>query len=115
VETFLRRLTEIDSVTGALFVSKDGMVVASTVESEEEELLGAMIAAAFDAAGRYIEQLGKGSVRYALFETPGGIVQAADGGEMLVAARSSSQASIGRVRLEVLQIARRLAQDIGAR
>jgi predicted regulator of Ras-like GTPase activity (Roadblock/LC7/MglB family) len=115
VETFLRRLMEIDGVTGALFVGRDGMVVASTLAGDEEELVGAMVAACLDSSERYIGQVGLGSVRYALFETPGGSIQVADGGEVLVAARSAPQAALGHIRLELQQIARRMVQEIGSR
>jgi predicted regulator of Ras-like GTPase activity (Roadblock/LC7/MglB family) len=115
VDTFLRRLAAIEGVTGALFAGKDGLVVASTLEGEDEELLGAMVAACFDSSLRYIEQLGMGSVAYALFETPGGIVQVADGGDVLIAVQSTVQAGIGRIRMELMQVARRLSQEIGAR
>lgn len=115
MDTFLRRLVEIEGVTGALFVGKDGLVVASTMEGDDEELLGAMAAACFDSSVRYIEQLGMGSVRYALFETPGGVVQVADGGDVLIAVRSTIQAGLGRIRMELSQAARRMAHEMGAR
>jgi predicted regulator of Ras-like GTPase activity (Roadblock/LC7/MglB family) len=115
METVLRRLLEIEGVTGALFIGRDGLVVASTLTGEEEELLGAMVAACFDSCDRYIEQLGMGPVRYALFETPGGLVQAADAGEVLIAARSTLPSGIGRVRLELQQAAQRMAQEMGGR
>ena len=54
METILQRLMAIDGVTGALLVGKDGLVVASAMDGEDEELLGAMAAAAYDASGRYI-------------------------------------------------------------
>jgi predicted regulator of Ras-like GTPase activity (Roadblock/LC7/MglB family) len=115
MDTFLRQLMEIEGVTGVLFAGKDGLVVASTLEGEDEELLGAMVAACFDSSLRYIEQLGMGQVCYALFETPGGIVQVADGGEVLVAAQSTPHAGIGRIRLELQHVATQLAREIGAR
>jgi predicted regulator of Ras-like GTPase activity (Roadblock/LC7/MglB family) len=115
VETYLRRLMEIEGVIGALFVGRDGMVVASTLAGDEEELVGAMIAACLDSTDRYIGQVGLGSVRYALFETPGGSIQVANGGEVLVAAQANPHAALGRIRLELQQIARRMAQEIGSR
>jgi uncharacterized protein len=115
VETYLRRLMEIEGVTGALFVGRDGMVVASTLGSEEEELVGAMIAACLDSSERYIGQVGMGTVRYALFETPGGSIQVADGGDVLVAAQATPHAALGHIRLELQRIARRTAQETGAR
>lgn len=115
MENFLRRLMEIEGVTGALFVGRDGMVVASTLAGDEEELLGAMVAACFDSSERYIGQVGLGTVRYALFETPGGSIQVADAGEVLIAAQANPQAGLGRIRLELGQIARQMAQEIGSR
>jgi len=45
METILQRLMAIEGVTGALLVGKDGLVIASTMEGEAEELLSAMAAA----------------------------------------------------------------------
>jgi predicted regulator of Ras-like GTPase activity (Roadblock/LC7/MglB family) len=106
---------EIEGVTGALFAGKDGLVIASTLDTDHEEVLGAMAAACFDSSARYIEQLGLGTVRYAVFETPGGTVQIADGGDLLAVAQSTTHASVGRVRLELGQIVRQLSQHIGVR
>lgn len=115
METYLRRLMEIQGVTGALFVGRDGLVVASTLAGDEEEMLGAMVAACLDSSERYIGQVGLGTVRYALFETPGGSIQVADGGEVLVAARADPHAAMGHIRLELQQIAKRVAQETGSR
>ena len=114
METILQRLLAIDGVTGALLAGKDGLVVASTLEGEEEELLGAMAAAAYDAAGRYIEQLGAGDIRHATFETPGGTIHVSDGGQMLIIVRCAAQANLGRVRMEVGAASLRLAEQIGS-
>lgn len=114
METILQRLMAIDGVTGALLVGKDGLVIASTMEGEDEELLGAMAAAAYDAVGRYIEQLGMGEVRHSLFETPGGTVQVTDGGDLLIVVRANVQASLGRIRMETGQASLSLAEQIGS-
>jgi uncharacterized protein len=103
VETLLQRLMAIDGVTAALLVAKDGMVRASTLAGEEEELLGAMAAAAFDAANRYIGQLGAGNLGHAFFETASGAVLVADLGDVLAVARCADRARLGRIRLELLQ------------
>jgi predicted regulator of Ras-like GTPase activity (Roadblock/LC7/MglB family) len=104
----------IDGVTGALLVGKDGLVTASTMASEDEELIGAMAAATYDATSRYIEQLGMGEVRHAIYETPGGIVQVTDGGDLLIVVRAASSASLGRIRVEAQRAAGRLAEQIGS-
>jgi len=114
VETVLQRLLEIDGVTGALLVGKDGLVVASTLEGEEEEFLGAMAAACYDASARYIGQLGMGDVRHFIFETPSGTIQISDAGELLLVVRSNSRANIGRIRVECGHASLRLAEQIGS-
>jgi uncharacterized protein len=114
VETILQRLMAIDGVTGALLVGKDGLVVASAMDGEDEEMVGAMAAAAYDASGRYIEQLAMGDIRHVLFETTRGVVQVGDGGDLLVVVRSSRDANIGRVRIEMQQAGLRLSEQMGA-
>jgi predicted regulator of Ras-like GTPase activity (Roadblock/LC7/MglB family) len=104
----------IEGVTGALLVGKDGLVTASTMESDEEELMGAMAAATYDATSRYIEQLGMGEVRHSMFETPGGTVQVTDGGDVLIVVRQANPASLGRIRVEAMRAAQRLAEQIGS-
>lgn len=114
METILQRLMEIDGVTGTLLVGKDGLVVASTMEGEDEEFLAAMAAAGYDASGRYIEQLNMGEIRHAMFETPGGTIQVTNGGDLLIVVRSTYQASIGRIRMECTRAALQLVEQIGS-
>jgi predicted regulator of Ras-like GTPase activity (Roadblock/LC7/MglB family) len=114
VETILQRLLEIDGVTGALLVGKDGLVVASTLEGEDEEFLGAMAAACLDASGRYLGQLGMGEVRHAIFETPGGVLQVTDAGDLLLVVRTSQHSNMGRIRAECGHASLRLAEQIGS-
>lgn len=113
MDTILQRLMEIEGVTGALLVGKDGLVVASTMEGEDEEYLSAMAAACYDAAARYIGQLGLGDVRHAMYETPGATIQVTDAGDLLLVVRSTYSANIGRVRMECSQASLRLAEQIG--
>jgi hypothetical protein len=112
METVLQRLMEIEGVTGTLLVGKDGLVVASTMEGDDEEFLAAMAAACYDASVRYIDQLGMGEVRHAMFETRGGTIQITDAGELLLVVRSTYQANIGRIRMESGQASLKLAEQI---
>ncbi len=114
METILQRLMDIEGVTGALLVGKDGLVVASTMEGDDEEFLAAMAAACFDAATRYIGQLEMGEVRHATFETVGGTVQVSDGGDLLIVVRSTYHANIGRIRMECGHAGLKLAEQIGS-
>lgn len=114
METILQRLLDVEGVTGALLVGKDGLVVASTLEGEDEEYLSAMAAAGYDAASRYIGQLGMGDIRHSIFETPGGVIQVSDAGDLLIVVRCTSQSNIGRVRIECGHAALRLAERVGS-
>lgn len=114
METILQRLLEIEGVTGALLVGKDGLVVASTLVGEDEEFLAAMAAACHDATQRYIDQIGMGEVAHAMYEMPGGVVQVTDSGELLIVVRSTSSANMGRVRAECRQARLQLAEQIGS-
>lgn len=114
MEIILQRLLAIDGVTGALLVGKDGLVIASTIEGDDEEMLGAMAAAAYDAAGRYIEQIDLGSLRSALFELASGSVQVVDGGDLLLVTRCVANTQLGRVRIEMQQASKSLAEHIPA-
>ena len=51
METILQRLTDLDDVLGAVLVGKDGLIVTGTLHSEDEEVIGAMSAAAFGSSG----------------------------------------------------------------
>ena len=114
METILQRLLGIDGVAGALLVGKDGLVVASTLEGEDEEFLAAMAAASYDVAGRYIAQLGIGEVRHALYETATGAVQVTDSGQLLIVVRSNNAANMGRIRIECTQASLRLSEQVGS-
>lgn len=114
MDTILQRLLEIDGVTGALLVGKDGLVVASTLEGEDEEFLAAMAAACYDATGRYIDQLGMGEVRHSLYELPAGAIHIADAGDLLIVVRSNYQANIGRIRMECIKAGLHLAERAGS-
>jgi predicted regulator of Ras-like GTPase activity (Roadblock/LC7/MglB family) len=114
VENILRRLMAIDGVSGAVFAAKDGAVVASTLEGEDEEILGAMAAACYDSTARYIGELGIGNVWHALYETPTGAIQIADVGDYLLIVRTTQRAGLGRIRLELAQAGQRLSEHVGA-
>src|SRR5947209_9209529 len=100
----------IDGVTGAVIAGKDGLVLASTLDSDDAEVLAAMAAAAFDASNRYLDQLRAGGVHQALFEARGGAYHVADAGDYLVVVRSALQASLGRIRFELNQASGRHGQ-----
>lgn len=106
MEQLLHRLLGVDGVTAALIVAKDGQVRAGTIDGDEAEVLGAMAAAAFEAASRYIDAVDLGGLRSALFELDSGIVQIVESGDSLILARCLAATALGRVRLEVQRAAR---------
>jgi predicted regulator of Ras-like GTPase activity (Roadblock/LC7/MglB family) len=101
METLLERLLAIESVSAAVIARRDGAIISSTIDGEEAEALGAMGAAAFDSAVRYVGQLSADKLHLALFETASGAVQVGDLGDRLIVVRSSDLTSLGRIRLEI--------------
>jgi predicted regulator of Ras-like GTPase activity (Roadblock/LC7/MglB family) len=101
MESLLERLLAIESVSAAVLARKNGAIVSSTIDGEDAEALGALGAAAFDSAVRYVGQLSAEKLSQTLFETASGAVQVGDLGDTLIIVRSAGHASLGRIRLEI--------------
>lgn len=113
METLLQRLTEIEGVTGAILVGKDGLVVAGTTESEDAEVLGAMAAACFSSITRFTEEIGIGEMRKAVIESAHGTLHMAEVGDLILVVNTTPQVSPGRVRHEMARASQRVAERVG--
>ena len=60
MEIILQRLTDLDDILGAIIVGKDGLIVTGTLHSEDEEVIGAMSAAAFGSITNFLAQMNSG-------------------------------------------------------
>ena len=114
METILQRLTELDEITGAIIVGKDGLVVSGALHSDDEEMLGAMSAAIFGSIVDYTTQINNSELRHVIIETSSGTVQFADVGELILVVTTSSNTNPGRVRLEIKKACYQLSQAVAA-
>ncbi len=112
METILQRLTELDDVSGVILVGKDGLIVSGTLQTEDEEVLGAMSAAAFGSIAEYTHQIHSGQMRHIIIETHSGTIQIAEVGDrdLILVVTTQSFGNPGRVRLEMKKACRQLLQ-----
>jgi predicted regulator of Ras-like GTPase activity (Roadblock/LC7/MglB family) len=114
VEMILQRLTELDDVYGAVLVGKDGLIVAGTLHSEDEEVIGAMSAAAFGSITNYTTQMNNGGIRHVIIETQMGTIQMEEAGDLILVVTTHGPGNPGRVRIEMKKACRQLAQLVAS-
>ena len=78
METILQRLTDLDEISGALLIGKDGLIVSGALQNEDEEMLGAMSAAVFGSIANFTTQVNNGDILHVILETQNGIIQLAE-------------------------------------
>ena len=108
METILQRLTELDGIKGAILVGKDGLIVTGTLHSEDEEVLGAMSAAAFGSMADFISQMNNGKMRHVIVETESGTIQLEEAGDLILVVTTQASNNLGRVRLEMKKACRQI-------
>ncbi len=96
METILQRLTDLDEITGAILVGKDGLIVSGALHSDDEEMLGAMSAAVFGSVANYTTQINNGDLRHVIIETSSGKVQFAEVGDLILVVTTSTSINLGR-------------------
>jgi predicted regulator of Ras-like GTPase activity (Roadblock/LC7/MglB family) len=114
VETVLQRLTDLDEIHNAIIVGKDGLLVSGILHSDDEEMIGAMSAAAFGSIASYTDQINKGEARHVIIETSTGTIQMEEAGDVILIVSTKGTGNLGRVRLEMKKACRQLAQLVGS-
>jgi len=114
VETILQRLTDLDDIIGAIIVGKDGLIVTGTLHSEDEEVIGAMSAAAFGSMTNFITQMNSGNMRHVIIETENGTIQLEEVGDLILVVTTQAASNLGRVRLEMKKACRRISQLVAS-
>ena len=114
MEIILQRLTDLDDVIGAVLVGKDGLIVAGTLHSDDEEVLGAMSAAVIGSINNYTRQINSGEMRHVIIETQTGMVQLAEVGDLILVVTSRTTGNLGRIRLEMQKTCRQLTQLVAS-
>ncbi len=114
METILQRLTDLDDVYGAIIVGKDGLIVSGTLHSEDEEVIGAMSAAAFGSTTTYTVQISQGETYRVIIETQNGTIQMEEAGDLILVVTTRSSGNIGRIRLEMKKVCRQIMQLVAS-
>ena len=114
METILQRLTDLDDIIGAIIVGKDGLIVSGTLHSEDEEVIGAMSAAAFGSMTNFVVQMNSGGIRHAIIETENGIIQIEEVGDLILVVTTQVASNLGRVRLEMKKACRQISQLVAS-
>lgn len=114
METVLQRLTELDEVYDAIIVGKDGLIVSGMLHNEEEEMMGAMSAAAFGSVASYTTQINSGDARHVMIETQTGMIHMEEAGEFILIVATKGPGNPGRVRLEMKKACQQLAEVVAS-
>ena len=114
METMLQRLTDLDEIEGAILVGKDGLIVAGTLHSEDEEVIGAMSAATFGSTTSYTTQINHGEARSLTIETKSGTVFLEDAGDLILVVTTRNTTNIGRIRVEMRKVCRQVMQLVAS-
>lgn len=114
METILQRLTELDDITGAILVGKDGLIVSGTLHSEDEEVIGAMSAAAFGSITNYTTQINSGDMHHVIIETQNGSIQIEEVGDLILVVTTQAPTNLGRVRLEMKKACNQILQLVAS-
>lgn len=106
-------LIRIDGVIGSLLVSKDGLVVASTLlEDEDAEMLGAMSAAMYGTIAKATERIGVGNLSNTIIEAEEGAIQLIEAEELILVVITEKRVNLGYIRIEMRKAARRVREAI---
>lgn len=110
METILQRLTNLDEIVNAVLVGKDGLMVAGIMKSEDEEMIGALSAAAFGSITSFANQINTGGMRHVTIETKTGTIQMEEAGDLILIVVTRGIGNLGRIRFEMKKVCRQVAQ-----
>ncbi len=114
METILQRLTDLDEIYDAILVGKDGLIVSGILHNEDEEVIGAMSAAAFGSINNLTSQASNSETRHVIIETKTGTIQMEETGDLILVVSTNSHGNLGRVRQEMKKACRQLQQVVAS-
>ncbi|HEY7413804.1 MAG TPA: roadblock/LC7 domain-containing protein [Ktedonobacteraceae bacterium] len=114
METVLQRLTDLEEIYNAIIVGKDGLLVSGILRSEDEEMVGALSAAAFGSITNFTNQVNNGDTRHVIIETKTGTIQMQEAGDVILIVSTRGTGNLGRVRLEMKKACQQLTQLVGS-
>lgn len=114
MDSILQRLAELSEIANAILIGKDGLIVSGSAQNDEEEMLGAISAAAFGSIATFTTQAKSGETRHAIIETDKGSIQFAEVGELILVVMTTGAGNMGRVRLEMKKACHQLGELVAA-
>lgn len=114
METILERLIELSDITGAVLVGKDGLIVTGTLHSEDEEVIGAMSAAAFGSIAGFVTQMSGGDMRHVTIETQSSVIHFEEISDLILIVTTSPASNVGRVRIEMKKARQQIVQLVAS-
>ena len=123
MDTILQRLTDLDDVSGAILVGKDGLIVTGTLQSEDEEVIGAISAAAFGSITSFIDQMNQsnhgnhgkqGTMHHVIIETQNATIQFEEVGDLILVVTTQHGTNLGRIRIEMKKACRQIQQLVAS-
>jgi len=108
----LQELNKTSGITGSMLVALDGIVIASDLNSDnEEETVGALASSIAAVIRKSMEKLGRENFSQVTIEADRGKMFLADAGVGMLVVTAETQANIGLVRLEINQAVARLQEN----
>lgn len=108
----LEELNKTSGVTGSMLVADDGMVIASDLDStNEDETVGALASSIVSAVSKSVEKLGRDRWEQITIEADRGKMFLADAEVGMLVVTTEQQANIGLVRLEIKNAIHRLQKS----
>ena len=91
-------------------MGKDGLIVAGIMKSEDEEMIGALSAAAFGSITSFANQINTGGMRHIIIETKTGTIQMEEAGDLILIVVTRGVGNLGRIRFEMKKVCRQVVQ-----
>jgi predicted regulator of Ras-like GTPase activity (Roadblock/LC7/MglB family) len=110
MDAVLQRLTDLDEILNAVLVGKDGLIVAGIMKSDNEEMVGALSAAAFGSITSFTNQVNTGDIRHIIIETKTGTIQMEEAGDLILIVITRGTGNLGRIRFEMKKVCRQVSQ-----
>ena len=108
----LEDLNKTSGITGSMLVASDGIVIASDLDStNEEDTVGALASSIAVVIRKSMEKLGRERFSQVTIEAERGKMFLADAGVGMLVVTAENKANIGLVRLEIKQAVARLQEN----
>ncbi len=107
MEEVLRNLNKEIGVTGSAIVSKDGLIIASALDQDEESVAG-MTASVFQSAATTSGIMAIGTINLITLESDKGKAFMIDLPDAFLVVLTNSEVNLGRLRIEIRKAASQL-------